>query len=91
MLDELCRRRELTEAVPDHVFRYEHLFENLPIVDGESVADEFWCNLRGARPRLDGAGLRFARRDFLREFYVHIGTFFERSCHERGRMVVLSN
>ena len=49
--------RELSQPVPDHVFRYVYRYELLPVVDGYRVTDELRRYRARPCPRLDGTFL----------------------------------
>ena len=69
---------EFAETMPDHVFRNENGSEGFPVVDIESVSDEFGDDHGSARPGfdrlLDTAGL-FHFLYFLNEEIVDERTF----------------
>ena len=71
-------RRELTQAVTDHVFADENFFVNFAVVDQEGITNKFRRNLTGSGPGLDGlffaGGFLFI--DLDDQFFVDIWSFF---------------
>jgi hypothetical protein len=64
--------------MPDHVFRHENRKVLFAIVNAQGKTDHFGTNLAAARPRIYySGGSRFCIHDFLQEFDIHEGSFFE--------------
>src|ERR1700722_3456167 len=77
--------RELTELVPDHVFRDVDGDELVPVVNGERVPDEVWDHRARARPRLHHTLLVAAIQhcDLLEQALMYVRALFQTSRHVR--------
>src|SRR5262245_49161991 len=80
---ESPRRSKLTQLVSHHVFRHEHFYVELAVVNHEGVADELRHDRAGTCPGLDGLlatrlGHPFHFQEQLR---IYERAFFERSSH----------
>ena len=77
--DELARRAEFTEAVPDHVFRDVDRRKIFTVVHHESVTDEIRCDHAGTGPGFDRFFLisRIEFVDFDQQFLLNKRAFFE--------------
>lgn len=66
-----------------HIFRNEYRSMNLPVMNTESVSDEFWDNRAGSRPCLDdGFFSGFDKSfNFLNQSSIDIRSFFKTTCH----------
>src|SRR5439155_13074651 len=84
-------RHELTELVAHHVFRDVDRNELIAVVHRERVADELRQHGRTARPGLEHALLAAAvhRLDLAYHRVDDVGTFANRTSHERGRSFLL--
>src|SRR5436190_23804070 len=78
---ENSRGGELSQLVPDHIFRNEQLQKLPAVMHQKSMADEIGHNRAVARPGLQGLPMAAHALNFFQQAPVNIWPFSQRTTH----------